>query len=263
MGVDDLDLQLFFGGACTAIVAGAALLRASRNSAGWIVLLAGLGAVTLLALAQLTGRLGPEHLWFGEPTFYLSVLILLGASTWWLTRPATRVLRFGLPAALLALLSVAVVLARHDGRSTPLSMLMPTGDQPAPDFGYVDDSGRLRNLSDLEGKVVLLNFWATWCAPCRREMPLLSSMQREHAEDGFVVLYVSLEDREVLARFLATHRFDGIHGRIERAPDFYSAGKYYPLSYLISRDGRVTRRWSGRPKESWLRAQVADALQAG
>ena len=106
-----------------------------------------------------------------------------------------------------------------------------------------------------------VNAWATWCTPCRREMPLLSSMQREHADDGLVVLYVSLEDPQVLDSFLATHRFDGVQGRLDRAADYYDAGKFYPLSYLISRDGRVTQRWSGRPQEDWLRTEVARALR--
>ncbi len=91
-------------------------------------------------------------------------------------------------------------------------------------------------------------------------MPLLSSMQREHADDGLVVLYVSLEEPEVLESFLATNRFDGVQGRLDRAADYYDAGKFYPLSYLIGRDGRVMQRWSGRPQESWLRAEITRAL---
>ena len=57
--------------------------------------------------------------------------------------------------------------------------------------------------------------------------------------------------------------FDGVQGRIDNAPEFYGAGKFYPLSYLISRDGRVEQRWSGRPRETWLQAQVAQALHDG
>jgi thiol-disulfide isomerase/thioredoxin len=107
---------------------------------------------------------------------------------------------------------------------------------------------------------VLLNFWATWCAPCRREMPMLSKLQREYANQGLVVLYVSLEDPEVLTPFLAQNRFDGIQGRLDHAADFYDAGKFYPLSYLISRDGRVAQRWSGRPTETWLDQRVRAQL---
>lgn len=89
---------------------------------------------------------------------------------------------------------------------------------------------------------------------------MLSKLQREHANQGLVVLYVSLEDPDVLAPFLAANHFDGIQGRLDRAATFYGAGKFYPLSYLISRDGRVAQRWSGRPREDWLTAQLAANL---
>jgi thiol-disulfide isomerase/thioredoxin len=262
MRLEGMDLLMILGGACAAIGAGAVLLRTARTTVfGWILLAGGLAAVGLLALAQLSGRLGPEQLWFRAPTFYIAALILMGASVWWLSRPAPRALRFGLPAALLVFLGVAAVLTRLDGRSAPLATLMPTRDQLAPELSYFDDGGRVRLLSELRGKVVLLNFWATWCTPCRREMPMLAKLQREHADDGLVVLYVSLEEPAVLDPFLAANHFDGMHGRLDRAPGFYDAGKFYPLSYLIKRDGRVTGRWSGRPKETWLRAEVARALR--
>jgi hypothetical protein len=89
---------------------------------------------------------------------------------------------------------------------------------------------------------------------------MLSKLQREHAEQGLVVLFVSLEEPDVLTPFLATNRFDGVQGRLDHAADYYDAGKIYPLSYLISRDGRVAQRWSGRPREDWLTAQIAAQL---
>jgi hypothetical protein len=89
---------------------------------------------------------------------------------------------------------------------------------------------------------------------------MLSKLQREHADQGLVVLFVSLEEPEVLAPFLAVNHFDGIQGRLDRAAAFYDAGKFYPLSFLISRDGRVAHRWSGRPREDWITAQVAAQL---
>ena len=60
-------------------------------------------------------------------------------------------------------------------------MLLPTLGTPAPELSYYDDLGAKRELAELRGRVVLLNFWATWCAPCRREMPMLSRLQREYA----------------------------------------------------------------------------------
>jgi len=252
---------MFVAFAAAAVAMGVALLRTARwRAPGWLTLFAGLGSLALLVLMQLTGRLGPEHLWFRAPTFYIALLILLSAGVWWLRRPAPPALRFGLPAALLACIAIAALIARLDGRSVPLAMLLPVPDTPAPELSYFDTTGRKRTLAELHGNVVLLNFWATWCAPCRREMPMLSDLQREHAKQGLVVLYVSLEEPEVLAPFLAVNHFDGIQGRLDRAAAFYDAGKFYPLSFLISRDGRIAHRWSGRPREGWLTAQVAAQL---
>jgi cytochrome c biogenesis protein CcmG/thiol:disulfide interchange protein DsbE len=271
MRIDDPTL-LTFTIACAGLIALAVLLLrfAARGThagardapaiAGWVLLSLGTVGLGMLALLQLTGRLGPEHLWFRAPSFYLAAAILLLVGVGWLRRPASPALRFGLPIIVLGCGAVAVFAGRLDGRAAPVAMLLPTLDVSAPALTYFDGEGTRHALSDLRGKVVLLNFWATWCVPCRREMPMLSNVHRQHADEGLVVLYVSLEDPDVIARFRSANSFDGIHGRLDQAADFYGAGKFYPLTYLITRDGRVAARWSGRPREDWLARQIAARL---
>lgn len=227
---------------------------------GWVLLILATAALGLLALALLTGRLGPDKLWFREPSFLLAGAALLSALVWWLRRPTPLGLRLGIPACALALAAAFTLLGRIDGRAAPLAMALPTLNTPAPELFYFDESGRRQTLAELQGRVVLLNFWATWCVPCRKEMPLLSKLQREHADEGLVVLYVSLEEPEVLTPFLASNHFEGVQARLDRAAPYYDAGKFYPLSYLITRDGRVAQRWSGRPREEWLSARVRELL---
>jgi cytochrome c biogenesis protein CcmG, thiol:disulfide interchange protein DsbE len=257
--------------ALAIIATGALTFRSAGRHAGadaraqrlfaWCVTLFGFALVGAVALAHLTGRFGAERMWFRAPTFYLAAAILLAGGVAWLRRPASAWVRYGLPALALVLVAGAFITLRLTGSAAPLAMSLPTLSQPAPALTWFDQGGKLHALSDLKGKVVLLNFWATWCTPCRREMPLLSRLQNEHADDGFVVLYVSLEDPQVLADFLSNYRYDGVHGRLADAAPFYGAGKFYPLSYLIGRDGRVEKRWSGRPAEAWIDSQIRAELK--
>ncbi len=267
-------ILFFLAVAAVSIVAGIAWVAhvATRHGAtvpaqrffAWILIAAGFALVAGLAAAQFTGRLGPAQLWFRAPSFYVAALILLAGAFWWFRRPIAhphaRTIRFGLPAAVLLLLGAAAVVMRHDGRSAPLSTFLPTMRAVAPELTYLDDAGTLRRLSELRGKVVLVNFWATWCGPCRLEMPMLSDAQAKFRDAGLVVVYLSLEEPAVLQGFLRTNRFDGVMGRLAQAADYYRAGQIYPLSYLIGRDGRVAKRWSGRPAEKWLTESIREEL---
>jgi thiol-disulfide isomerase/thioredoxin len=251
--VNTLQLSLLLAGAAALIAVG---IRFSRTS----LAVAGIGCAGLVALGHLTARFGPELVWFRAPTFYVAIVLVLAGIAWWLRRPAPPLLRLGAPALVIGLAGAFLALSLLNGRGAPPSMLMPTGNQAAPDFAFIDSAGRSRRLSELQGDVVLINFWATWCAPCRHEMPMLAKLQREYEPRRFRVLYLSLEEPQVLDAFLASNHFDGIQGRIDSAPPFYGAGKFYPLSYLVGREGEVVARWSGRPGESWLSETIERQL---
>ncbi len=224
------------------------------------VILGGFAIAGFVAFSHLAARFGPELVWFRAPTFYASVVILLGGVVWWLRRPISLKLRVGALSGVVVLTAGLLAFSLLNGRGSPASMLVPTLNQAAPDLAFIDESGRTRQLSELEGSVVLVNFWATWCTPCRKEMPMLARMQREYEPRRFRVLYLSLEEPQVLDAFWKTHTYEGTAGRLVEAPPFYDAGKFYPLSYLISRDGKVVKRWSGRPSESWLASTIAKEL---
>ncbi len=77
-------------------------------------------------------------------------------------------------------------------------------DGPAPDFSLPDAAGNTVALSDLRGQVVLINFWASWCGPCREEMPLLDQLSNKYGPLGFTLLGINVEEERDLAdRFLA------------------------------------------------------------
>lgn len=145
---------------------------------------------------------------------------------------------------------------------TVLKSDSPVGDaakngEPAPDLTLKDLNGTDVSLSDLKGKVVLLNFWATWCEACRVEVPWLIDLQHKYADQGLVILGVALDDegKKVVAPFVAKERFDVdgkkepmdyriLIGNDEVAEKF--GGLFgYPTSILISKDGKQIKRITG------------------
>jgi thiol-disulfide isomerase/thioredoxin len=264
-------LLILLGLAAACIAAGVLLLgRTARSTfarvlriAAWLLVIFGSLLTATIAGLQFTGRLGPAQLWFRAPAFFVAAAILIAVAVWWFRRrfdhPHARLIKYGLPAMGVVALAMIVTLQRLDGRSAPVSALLPTMRATAPGIRFQEAGGVMRTLADYRGKVVLVNFWATWCVPCRKEMPMLSAAQSEHKDD-LVVIYLSLEEPAVLETFLRTNHFDGVQGRLTDADEYYHAGQIYPLSYLISRDGHVAKRWSGRPAENWLRESIREEL---
>lgn len=115
----------------------------------------------------------------------------------------------------------------------------------APSFNLTADDGSGFRLEDYRGKVVLLNFWATWCPPCVREMPALSNLHERFKADGLVVLGISVdEDRQAYERFLQQGRvsFPTVRDPERSVSNRYGTSKY-PETYLINREGTVMRKY--------------------
>ncbi|MDA1312203.1 MAG: TlpA disulfide reductase family protein [Acidobacteria bacterium] len=114
--------------------------------------------------------------------------------------------------------------------------------KPAADFTLKDAEGRDVKLSDYKGKVVLLNFWATWCGPCKIEMPWFVDFQRKYKDRGFSVIAVSLDDEgwEVVRPF--TDRFElnfpVVVGSNEMA-DQYGGIAALPTTFIINKEGQI------------------------
>ncbi|MGB2624921.1 MAG: TlpA disulfide reductase family protein [Candidatus Acidiferrum sp.] len=128
---------------------------------------------------------------------------------------------------------------------------------PEPALTLKDLDGKDVSLSQYKGKVVLVNFWATWCDPCRAEIPWLIQLQQKYGPKGFAVLGIALDDdgKSVVAPFVAKERFD-VDGHEEPmsyeilignddAADKFGGLFGYPTSVLISRDGKQVKRITG------------------
>src|ERR1700730_16988033 len=144
-----------------------------------------------------------------------------------------------------------------DGPTHPAFSPDKSIGKPAPEVRFKDLNGKDVSLSDYNGKVVLVNFWATWCDPCRVEIPWLIEMQQKYAAKGFTVLGVAMDEegRSVVAPFVAKERFDVSGQKLamgypillgnDDIANQFGGLLGYPTSILISRDGKQVKRITG------------------
>jgi len=122
-----------------------------------------------------------------------------------------------------------------------------SSDELAPDFGLPDLEGNSMTLSDQRGKVVLLTFWASWCPPCRQEMPSLNRLFLTLGGPDFTVLGVNIETRSAGARSFAESfelAFPILLDTENRVSELYGVFNI-PQSYLIDKEGRILQRFLG------------------
>jgi len=131
-----------------------------------------------------------------------------------------------------------------------LLSVAPAHAQQAPDFTLRNLENKEVTLSDLKGKVVLVNFWATWCGPCQVEMPHLQRLQDEHGKDGFVVLAISVDEARTASR-VKPHikskgfKFEVLLDTSTEVVSQYNPQKTLPYSVLLDRSGSIKWRHSG------------------
>jgi cytochrome c biogenesis protein CcmG/thiol:disulfide interchange protein DsbE len=132
----------------------------------------------------------------------------------------------------------------------------------APGFALADLSGQSLTLANFRGKVVLLNFWATWCAPCQVEMPVFTAWQQQYGPQGFEIIGISMDDDAGAARRLAARLKLNYPVAIgdERLGARYGGVLGLPLTFLIDRNGIVRARFQGETDLRLIERQVAALL---
>ncbi|HEX3940881.1 MAG TPA: TlpA disulfide reductase family protein [Acidobacteriaceae bacterium] len=138
----------------------------------------------------------------------------------------------------------------------------------APEFTLQNVEGKKVSLADYRGKAVLINFWATWCTPCKIEMPWLIALHNQYAHEGFEILGVSEDDSSVTRAQIAKFgQQQGINYPLLVGTDAvsrkYGDVEFLPTSYFVGRDGKVVSESAGLVAKDQIEADIKKALAAG
>ena len=144
-----------------------------------------------------------------------------------------------------------------DPRAIPSTLM----GKPAPDFSLTLFDGGTIRLSDFRGKVVFLNFWASWCPPCREEAPLLEQAWRRYRNEGVIFLGVDIQDTEEAARrFIQDFGITYMNGQDPRNRIAIDYGVYgIPETYFIDKEGRITYKHIGALERETILAKLKEA----
>jgi len=180
--------------------------------------------------------------WISRHWMVFSISILTLAAAWvWASRP-------------IVLQGSAQKLAPQQGFTAPVFTLNTFTGEPV-------------NLTDLKGKVVLINFWASWCPPCRAEMQAIQHTYADYQGQGFVVLAINTSYQDDITKATQFAQSEGLTFPLLTDPDGNIARLYrvqaMPTSFFIDRQGKIARVMIGGPMpEALIRAQVETLLKA-
>ncbi len=134
-----------------------------------------------------------------------------------------------------------------------------------PDFRLGSSTGAFVTPADFAGKTILINFWATWCAPCRREMPMLMELQAEYGTAGLQVIGIALDDvqsvRDFAAQLAITYPIlVGATDVMETSLAYGNAAGVLPFSVLVDKDGIIRWQYAGEIKPEDLVPRLKELL---
>jgi peroxiredoxin len=153
--------------------------------------------------------------------------------------------------------------SRSASPARPLTTALVGG--PRPDFRLGSNRGELVSAADFAGKTLLINFWATWCAPCRQEMPMLMDLQREYGATGLQIVGIALDDAQSVRSFVQTFGITypiliGESDVFETSAAYGNAEGVLPYSVLVDKSGIVRWQYAGKIHSEDVTSLLNDLL---
>jgi len=169
----------------------------------------------------------------------------------------------------LVLIIVAIVIlvvfwqVSHRGSAPKAAVKTATLNAPAPDFSLQDIDGRPLDLATYRGHVVLLDFWATWCTPCRAEIPHFVEYQSKYGAQGLQVIGISMDDdAKPVQEFYREFKMNyPVALGTAKLADAYGGVLGLPITFLIGRDGQVAAKYIGEADMRAMDDRINSLLQ--
>ncbi len=141
----------------------------------------------------------------------------------------------------------------------------PASGGLASEFYWYDSNGKKMSLGDLKGKTVLINFWATWCGPCKAELPDIETLSKTYAASGLVVIGVSVDKGSNLLTDVSDFvSQNGLTYQIvidnDNVADAYGNINAIPTSFLVNKDGKIVDKWIGTRDKAFFESTIKKYL---